>query len=758
MRAASIIAAVLACLCLAPAPAGADELKFGDAAPETAHRLVADKTALDTGGQGERCRRIEPGGALVFDLECDPEAQNYLTVKFWGSDGDVATLFLWVGGKRLGAYGEAWPELDLSQGGPAFPGRFYYATYTIPRLATAGKRTVTLKVAAVGSLAPYAASPSDREKPQTRPTRGIYRAYSGADPFFTPGSAETQGQAPPASFRPKPAGFPDVGQLRKDVDDAIARLMRWQLYGPAWEAAVAERRAPGIVRGAIARGASPSRAMSDPEWRDFVANPTTQNGLPLSALAIFAKAYQSPWSRHHHSAEILDRVVKGLDFYAALQGSNGAFCNKTWVGGPRRRPAAGSCLEGFGTQALGQAVLLLQNELAAGKLLEQPIDADGDPSTPALPRREAWAEMLRRHRDFLASKEGRGHAANQDLAQMNALWSANEVARVLAPPQAWPREKALEYVHSAAGLTKDPLGGYWITRKGLCLEPWGTLGGGYCGNYGLMGVHQLSDLARWTGDKKVEQRALDAVHAAAYFYYPAAGEDGYLCMKKEGIISTRNTKWPCATDYGIDAYAAGALRDPVAIRQVQLAIEHGVVPRVLPEGDSHFIEDLKPLVFGMENYEAALALAPAARRLPMEDGQADFAWADEQGATVAVKHRGARLYMSLNWRRGFKDGKRDPEHVQANNIARVHYTMPTIDRIATIEMESPHGFGKLYVCRYGPYLVAMNASEDAAYDVPLPAGVREAVDLVSGKACPAQGSVRVLPSTTAILYLGEAPV
>ena len=733
----------------------ADELKFGDAASETAHGLLADKTIVDTGGLGERCRRIEPGGALVFNLSCDPDAQNYMTVKFWGSDGDVATLFLCVGDKRIGAYGDPWPELDLSPGGAAFPGRFYYTTYMVPRQATAGKRTVTLKLAAVGALAPYAADPAQREKPQARPTRGIYRAYSGTDPFFTPSPDEAQGRPPPARRRPKPAGFPDIGRLRQEVDDAIARLMRWQIYGPAWETAVAEHRLPAIVMGAIARGANPSQTRSDPEWRDFVAYPTTQNGLPLNALAVFARAYQSPWSRHHHNAELLDRVVKGLDFYSVLQGSNGAFSSKTWVGGPQRQPAAGSCLEGFGTQALGQAALLLQDEFAARKLLDQPIDADGDPATPALRRREAWAEMLRRHRDFLASKAGRGHATNQDLAQMTALWAANEAVRVLAPPLAWPRERAMEYVYSAVGLAKDPLGGFWISRKALGLEPWGSLGGGYCGNYGLMAVHQVCALAELTRDNKVRERAVDAVHAAARFYYPAVGEEGYLCMKKEGIISTRNTKWPCVTDYGVNAYAAGALHDAVALRQAQLALEHGVLPRVPPEADAHFIEGLKPLVFGMEHYEAMLALPPDECRLPMEDGQPDFAWADEQGATVAVKHGGARLYVSLNWRRGFKDAKRDPEHVQANNIARVHYTTPTVDRIATIAMESPHGFGKLYVCHYGPYLVAMNASQDAAYDVPLPTGAAAAVDLVSGKPCPAQGSIRLPPSTTAVLDLGD---
>ena len=48
----------------------------------------------------------------------------------------------------------------------------------------------------------------------------------------------------------------------------------------------------------------------------------------------------------------------------------------------------------------------------------------------------------------------------------------------------------------------------------------GTLGGGYCGNYGLMCVPLITELAELTGDSKVQQRALQAVRAGSHFYYP----------------------------------------------------------------------------------------------------------------------------------------------------------------------------------------------------------------------------------------------
>ena len=750
---AFLLIALAASAALGQAPARADDVAFGDAASEKAHAVSAAGTVADTGGLGQPCRRIEGGGALVFQLQCDPDAQNYLTVKFWGSDRDVATLFLFDGDKRIGEYLGAWPELDLSKGEAAFPGRFYYATCMLPREMTRGRQTATVKLAAVGSINPYA-EPGKRERPLQGRTRGIYRAYCHTDPFFVPGPDEKQGEAPAARVRPPAEAGAAPDPLRREVDEGVARLLRWQLHGPEWDAAVAKGDAPAAMTGAVLRPTD-WRKLAAEGWKDAVAKRATDgNATALDALAIFAKAYRAEWSRHHANAEMLDRVAQGLDFCCLLQGSNGGFLAKEWRGAPDRKPA-GSCLEGFGTAGLGQALVLVHEDLAAKGLLDREVDADGDPATPAVPRRAAWAEMFARHRDYLVSREGRGHATNQDLAQMTAMWLANESLRALAPDRAWPREKALEYVREAVGLRQDPLGGYWVTRKGLALEPWGTLGGGYCGNYGLMGVGAIGRLAELTGDPQVRARAAQAVRAAAYFIYPSINADGYRCMRREEVISARNNNWPGRVDYGGNDFAAAVLREPLAVRAAQRFAADGNARSILEEGNAHFVAGLEAAVMNLEHALAIPAIPPAAARLPMEDGQPDFAWADEQAAAVAVRDRGARLYMALNWRRGFKGNQRDPEHATVNNIARVHCTTPAVDRIATLAMESPHGFGGLYVCRYGDYLVGMNGSEDATYDLPLPPGAAAAVDLVSRKACDGGAGIRVPPLTTVVLRLGD---
>jgi len=122
----------------APVP---QQVRFGDLASESLHAAVCLLAPAQIGALREPCRRLEPGGYVAFTLACDRAFQNYLTVKFWGSDTEVATLFLFDGDRRIGSYGSSEPELDLGEGGAAFPGRFYYTTYSIPPALTKGRIT-----------------------------------------------------------------------------------------------------------------------------------------------------------------------------------------------------------------------------------------------------------------------------------------------------------------------------------------------------------------------------------------------------------------------------------------------------------------------------------------------------------------------------------------------------------------------------------------------------------------------------------------
>lgn len=724
-----------------------DMLSLGDPASENNHAFAGEKSQAGEGGLGERCRRIEPGGELAFELACDPTRTNYLTLKLWGSDREVCTLFLAGERNRYGRYGEEVPELDLNQGGAAFPGRFYYATYRIPAELTAHRRKVRLRLLAVGGIAPYA--PRDRvEQPLKRPTRGIYRVYLGTDPFFVPAADERQGTSP-RRVAPVPSPVAGLAEANlRHLDAAVDDLLRWQLYGPDWDARVAKKQAPAALTGAVVRGGAPRSAPS--AWQDWVtARSTDANCSALAAVGVYARAYHLAGSKYHGDRRLLERVLKALDFHAIAQGSNGGFSARHWVGGPKRA-RAGGIIEGDGTRWLGRALLHVYRELQQQGLLDARIDDDDDPATPAVSRRAAYARLFALHRDFLGSREGQGHAANQDMLQVLALWTANESVRLLAPDRAWPRDRALAPVRRAAGLAPDLLGGQWLSRKGLPLEPWGTLGGGYCGNYGLLCVHLLSELAELSGDEAVRRRASEAFRAASHFYYPDTDEQGQPVVRKEGVISTRNTKWPCQVDYGLDPYAAVELGCAEARRAFQLWLADGHRPAPLDRG-AHFPATAARQIHAAGHFARALTLPTTPTRLFNEPGQADLARADESGSVIAARHGDARLYVSLNWRRGFRRGGRDPDHVRVNNIARIHHTTPAVDRIVTLEMQSPHGFGKLYLCTYGPYRIALNLTDDTTYSVPPLPDVAEAIDLISGKKVDVRRSIALPPSSSLVL-------
>ncbi|MFO0929182.1 MAG: hypothetical protein U0736_19525 [Gemmataceae bacterium] len=344
------------------------------------------KTRTAIGGLGERCRRIEPGGELAFTLTCDPKRPNYLTVKLWGSDAEVCALFLAGEKKRHGRYGEELPELDLPQGGPAFPGRFYHATYPVPTELTAGRRSVRLRITAVGALAPYA--PRDRaEQPLRGPSRGIYRASLGTDPFFVPSPDEKQGR-PPERHAPTPTPTATIAETEvRHLDAAVGKLLRWQLYGRDWDGRVAKKQAPAILTGAIVRGGAPRTAPGD--WFDWVTSRGTDaNCAAMAAVGVYARAYRQAGSKYRGDAELLDRVARALDFYVVAQGSNGGFTARRWVGGPKRADAGGF-IEGDGTRWLGRAVLELVPDLRRAGMLDGAIDDDNDPATPPVPRRTA---------------------------------------------------------------------------------------------------------------------------------------------------------------------------------------------------------------------------------------------------------------------------------------------------------------------------------------------------------------------------------
>jgi hypothetical protein len=473
----------------------------------------------------------------------------------------------------------------------------------------------------------------------------------------------------------------------------------------------------------------------------------------LQALAVLAQIFGSTWSQYHGSAEILARVVQALDSLALMEGLNGAFTSATWAGAPGRVAATGSDTEGSGTRAIGRAFVLLSEALAAAGVLDVPVDDDDDPATPAVSRRQAWADMFARHRDFLSSAAGRSSDTMYDQSQIESLWWANEAVRILAPSRALSFDVALGYVDSAVGIGNGPLGAPWVSPLGLPLEPSGTLDGGYDGRWGILTIRTMCALARVTADAQVRGKCLDAVHATASFLYPS-GDAGLQTMRSEGAISTAINQNPGFVEYGGNAYAAAELRDPVALRSIQLALAQHVAFGPPVTVDVHFYEYLAAFLEDLPAIEAVASLPAVPSRLPMEDGQPDFAWADAVAGSAAIRNCGDRLFATLNWRRGFTGGVADAQHARANNIARIHLTRDRYDHVATINMTSLFGFGQLYWAAFGPYSIGMNASATTTYDFGGLGVAGPSFELSERRYVPSAAAVSVGPGQTRIFYSG----
>lgn len=200
-----------------PGPLGSkvlDTLIFGQPASETAHGVTAQFSDVVTGGLSQQARVLKPtdaggfwGGTVSATLACQPDGENYVTIKLWGSDAgqDLGRLQLFVDGKQVGhMHLGAVDPLDIAGHDPRSAGRFYLHTLPLPASATAGKKTVNLEIRSMGWIAVYGQNAAEYYKPMTRPTRGIYRLYTHSSPFFAVAEDDAMGAMPTTQVRPGP--------------------------------------------------------------------------------------------------------------------------------------------------------------------------------------------------------------------------------------------------------------------------------------------------------------------------------------------------------------------------------------------------------------------------------------------------------------------------------------------------------------------------------------------------------------------------
>ena len=151
------------CVIIAQATTWIDELSFGDEQSERNHLLTAMSSEKIKGAMRKPARILLPqepltweGGKVSFVTKVDAQKQNYITVKFWGSDRDKTMLMLFIEGKQVGY--RHLGDIDLlwlGNGGVPFKDRFFYVTLPLPITYTKGKAQVNLEIRSSGEIWGY---------------------------------------------------------------------------------------------------------------------------------------------------------------------------------------------------------------------------------------------------------------------------------------------------------------------------------------------------------------------------------------------------------------------------------------------------------------------------------------------------------------------------------------------------------------------------------------------------------------------------
>ena len=724
-----------------------DTIVFGDVASESAHGAAGVRSEPITGALGQPARRFLPldpvdyyGGTLTMTMAVDPARRNYFSAKFWSEDDDnqeIGRIYLYIVEKGVDYQVGYRHEGDYMPLAVAFwscgaPGRFFYSTTMLPLAMTAGKTSLTFKVVSMGRLYPHGhggkKEGGNYQFLMDRPSRGIYRAYTHVNPLLDP-TGEVVGTSPAATLRDDSGlgVFDPDGSYFKSATKEFNKLL----------------------------GATPGRIST---W----SIATLAQAYRIKGLA---SAYQNP--------AVVDRVAAELDAYASdfLDG----------------RVAASGAWGGVFGQA-GYAIHTLAGELS-GRLDE--VVAYGTKRV-SMTRRKAWGDMLYASREF--GRHNRRTLSNQNFIADDNIYGANKGLLALRDARAFPEDVGQRYALEACGLAPwrgDDLADgssawiygtnyFQVTEKGLTRE-WGYVG---CG-YGEMTPFAVK-FYRYSGNPAFLEQAVKMSKARAYFRRPAlelSGTNHFQCMQIIGELAWRGaneSEGQFANEIGYagrgafpEAFLLAAkTKDPALIGYCKQMLEdHQYLSMIANSGD------LLPMEF-LEDLKIVAAEKDSGLRLPMTDGQPDFAWADEGDRILALKHGGERLWITPYWQAKNGSG--------INGVARFQYDTETHTQFGVLEtvpqfviggsysrppedIDKPEGFqwkppeprplnaygnevlplgpqppgatvdgpsrGKadFYAFRFGRYLMGINASESQKYTLKTPVGFTGALDLVSGR-------------------------
>ena len=751
------VSLILGALVLIPSALKAQQLDmviFGDENSETAHRLDQVNTTVGNGGLDQSYRKLEGSNIessyIGLTLSVDPDVQNYLTLKLWGSDAldNRQNLYLYYYRTIFGNLA-VWDEVGVSGSEPSevinwdntsiYPNRFVYVTYLLPDEILSDQDTMHFRIAGA--------------------ELSIYRAYVHTNPYFKPDIDEPQGSAPVFNAPyPSPNGLTQIEHLHTQLDLAVERFLTWQYYGEEWDTWVANGWAPEIMTGALnTHGAKDTSWTLDQYKATWSArqNAHVRVQMPIETMAL---AFHKSWSNYYQDSSLIDRVVKALDFLRVAQGSNGGYIELEnvpggrWVGAPNRIEGVGS-LMGFGMKGAPGAFLAMQNEIVTDAYMNEMIN-EGDSVTT---RRQAYINLFTGFRDYLTLPSSRGHASNQDIVNLTAAYLADQCLFILDPGLCWPEETKQYYFDVCIGLEDGIYGGPWVSTKGTSMEPNGLARGGYETGYGEHNTEHYARLAILSGEERLAEYLATHLEALAKMRFLKYDNELRPTVRREEWLGWRKNYHPGAEAYGDVPMAAVLLNDGMALYGTQKAAENGYYFKVDYSAFwVHLMAESSHMMRQVDYIEQALAMPPPDVSYPFEDGQPDYAWADEQAGLVVIKDEGNQLWANMQWRHPLLDDVRHVDNALTNDRVRVHYSTPEYELLATTAMQSVDGMYSLYIWQFGKYLVLMNASPDIEYEFILPQGSPgSAFDLISQTELDLFSNPVISPQNTLILEWPE---
>ena len=743
-----------------------DILQFGNMKSEAKHALNSRQSEVYKGGLNETARRMLPkevpsydGGTLAFRMKVDPVKQNYFTVRCFGSEKDKSMLMLFSEGKQVGYrhLGDI-DLLSLGNGEASFVGRYYYVTLPIPLKHTKGKKNVNLEIRSYGEIWGYGETFERYQKNMVEPTLGIYKAYTHTEPCFVSDKDEKQGVVPELKIRKTP-GVEVLGALKNRVNN---------------------------------------------ELNDIMAKTT-----PLSQLEMWflTDAYSVTWTPAYQNGNVASQIIFSIDdFYkrflndSSLVYSDKQVYNNEWlITGP-----------------ISRAIRKLWKQLEP--LADRTFD---NGKGQLITHRKAWAELMQASLKY--STTHRRRYTNQSMIIDMFMYDCNKALALLDPKNALPEYQTLKYLHESIGLTpwlgretpngpEKPLGDNYLqlTHKGLTKEI------GFVGYYGevldwVVDIYKSTCVPSFpsTGDAQIREQLIKMMRARSYFRYPSQDEDGNRAMRIEAVVGWRDAShYPGNITYGDRAIAwdatplmtAAITLDSCAVGMAQQMINDNQFFNMVDKKlEMKGIRVTKSLLHIPDEYELIMKQKPVKFQLPMTKGMPDFVFSDEEDGVIAVKNGDEILYASLYWR----------ARNAVNNLAKVHYITPTIDRIANLYIETdfedsglryvrpnwvnlafssgrewykginsahegdilpiakiPDGIkykigdensyaGKcnFYRMQYGNYVVGMNCTKDKTYQLSLPASDKQLFNLSDNKKLVKENSIKVAPMSTVVLYV-----